>query len=381
MPRTPSDPSAKTHKDFKLPPFQLPNARTSSKKKRQDDDEEEASPTRPELLKSGFKNDSEEHEISPSRPSFKKRKMNSSPRIREGSTSGEYSDLALDHQDTYLEQTIHDASSSKQDSQWSLQHPSQKPARLDGRTTSRLQDTIPSTSKIEFIQKTAPPLPSVLSAMRGPVIAVDGDNTKAIKSLVFALKENLAGNLCSSVYVTSPNELGNDDDQNMLLSKYLSLVSHWQSFMGEMKQIVHSCTNDDGNVSVASPPPVQVMSPPPSSSFTNNPIVIMDKYILSRSNEAARKLQMSDKLTLAEHWEWCASVWRGCVGSDMTIIVKDDSTYSGYANLIEPLYSDDTGASIGVRVVAPPVGKDWEGVVVRRLAFEIGECMRSLRGM
>lgn len=103
-------------------------------------------------------------------------------------------------------------------------------------------------------------------------------------------------------------------------------------------------------------------------------IVLINRYVLSRCETAALRLD-TDGLSALEHWQWCATVWKGCVGADMTIFVV--ALPDG--GLVEELLSSKDGG----RVLFVGKGgrkKKWGGKLMRRLLFDIGELVRSLRG-
>ncbi|KAL9624949.1 MAG: hypothetical protein Q9160_000996 [Pyrenula sp. 1 TL-2023] len=70
-----------------------------------------------------------------------------------------------------------------------------------------------------------------------------------------------------------------------------------------------------------SPPP---MGPPsPSALDGKRPIALIPTYQLSTSDAAASSIPCLDTYTPNDHWQWVAALFRGCVGPDVTIVVRE----------------------------------------------------------
>ncbi|KAI9869479.1 MAG: hypothetical protein M1813_000268 [Trichoglossum hirsutum] len=131
------------------------------------------------------------------------------------------------------------------------------------------------------------------------------------------------------------------------------------------------------------PPPPPPLPPPPapdippSPSTSPHPIALINRYILSRSDQAASHVPINDRYAPIDHWQWMATLWRGCVGPDILIYVKDDCTGDEVAQLGAVEMRTDA-ATIVVRRRAG--GGGYEERALRRLRFEVGEIARGEGG-
>ena len=136
--------------------------------------------------------------------------------------------------------------------------------------------------------------------------------------------------------------------------------------------------------------------------------------MLTRSNLAATRIPINDAYAPLDHWQWAATLWRGIVGADLTIWIKDCNSGGTNSTTSMPLHTpanihgsfhsagvgptarggDDIGRGIGtgtgngggvevrddVRalIVRRDEGKDIEARVLRRLAFEVSETVRAV---
>lgn len=252
--------------------------------------------------------------------------------------------------------------------------------------TTQLSDayiikSIPVLEKIHAFSKICKSLS--LSFPRMPVVAVEGEDIEAVTELFHALakdiqkseplkvidipdvfnsqsngpEEDIGGLLIPSNVGGKGEDVDNDDAD---AAKYLEHVSDWRRRCIDIKKMV---------------------LPQPSATLTFAPnedgtpaVVLVNRYMVSRSDVAAGRLS-SEGLTPTQHWQWCATVWRGCVGADMTIVVNVVGEGVGSDEAVEV---KEGGRVVFVRKDGGRKG--WEEKVVRRLGFEVGEVVRSLRG-
>lgn len=137
--------------------------------------------------------------------------------------------------------------------------------------------------------------------------------------------------------------------------------------------------------------------------------------MLTRSNLAATRIPINDAYAPLDHWQWAATLWRGIVGADLTIWIKDCNSGGTNATAM-PLHNpanvhgnigsggvgptaragDDTGRLAGIGtgagngggvevrddvralIVRRDEGRDIEARVLRRLAFEVSETVRAV---
>lgn len=240
--------------------------------------------------------------------------------------------------------------------------------------------------KVRAIARICPPASALAYsapavAARMPLVSVDGDDVDAVAELFRALAGGLAGVVApaSVCTVDEPDDLTVLSDAYLegLLSvtglekdretddadaaRYLSHVAFWRRKSSEIRRLVRA-----GGAGDEQPPQ------PPQ-------LVLINRYILSRSEAAALRLS-TDGLTPVEHWQWCASLWRSCVGPDMTIYVQTLAEGEGGTGEAEgdAVETCGEGRLVVVRRVGGG-GKVWADQVLSRLVMEIGGLVRSLR--
>lgn len=212
-----------------------------------------------------------------------------------------------------------------------------------------------------------------------PVIAIEGDDTEMVSELFHALvKEIRKSEPADAIdepdaFAPGPQMLEEGADVDGLLggasglglglgedtnaAKYLSHVAAWRRKCIAIKKAV---LQYDGH---------------PSSLPR---VVLLNRYMVSRSNAAVQKLS-SDGLSPIQHWQWCATVWRGCLGPDMIIYVA--TVPEGSVMTEDAVEVKEGGRVVFVRKeVGESARKGWDEKIVRRLGFEVGEIVRSLRG-
>ncbi|KAI5799989.1 hypothetical protein EDC01DRAFT_612700 [Geopyxis carbonaria] len=232
---------------------------------------------------------------------------------------------------------------------------------------------MPILKKIYAIKKICPPLSSPTippfhtpAITRMPVIIVEGDDVDVVASLyrsifqeieksepVYGIDEPDDLTILSEAYLEgllSSTGLDRDKDTDDTdAARYLNHVASWRRRSMEIRRII--------------------------TAESEPRLVLINRYILSRSDAAALRLS-TDGLSPLEHWQWCATVWRSCIGADMTIYVQ---TLSENTNLgDDAIESKDEGKVLFVRKASGST--DWDSKVIRRLSFEVGEIVRNLKG-
>lgn len=267
--------------------------------------------------------------------------------------------------------------------------------------------SIPIREKINAFSKICKPLPSMSGPgfPRLPIVAIEGEDVETVTELFRALAKDIRKSeplheieepeifastvaeetadieglliptgLDSSstaalvpVSSTKGKERHGDDDDDA--ARYLCHVASWRRRCTEIKKAVTSPPGGDG----AAPVPMNFGE---DSAVDAPSVVMVNRYMVSRSDVAAARLA-ADGLTPLQHWQWCATLWKGCVGPDMTIYVN--SVPEGGVRGSEAVEVRDGGRIVFVRK-EEGVRKEWDEKIVRRLGFEVGEVVRSLRG-
>lgn len=114
------------------------------------------------------------------------------------------------------------------------------------------------------------------------------------------------------------------------------------------------------------------------------PLVLISNHVLHGSNAWASALPIEDLYSPADHWTWTATLFRGIVGADLTVYVKNvdkdkEEPISAGAHSGQMEKTVEMKDEIGAIVVKRDGGKLDHGSV-RRVAFEIGECVRIRAG-
>ncbi|KAI7362133.1 hypothetical protein KC354_g7529 [Hortaea werneckii] len=154
------------------------------------------------------------------------------------------------------------------------------------------------------------------------------------------------------------------------------------------------------------PPPTSSSSPPANKHNTNKPVILLPNFSLYTSTAFALRIPIdpNSQYSAPDHWQWAATQWRGVVGPDLTIYVRDSSS-GGSASGIGGETGGTAGSSGRGRVVGANGGVEMgeegnlfvvrrtvggggggkkggevEGSVLRRLGFEVGEWVRAFGG-
>ena len=125
--------------------------------------------------------------------------------------------------------------------------------------------------------------------------------------------------------------------------------------------------------------PTRLSSPDTDSSKASVPIAIVQRYQLTTVDVAAVSMAITDSYSPNDHWRWLASLWRGCVGPDITIVLRGPG--EGAEGSGENWDSVSTGVEVrlqGERTVVVRLGKSGEidEKALRRVGFEVEEYLR-----
>ncbi|KAI9697306.1 MAG: hypothetical protein M1836_004870 [Candelina mexicana] len=254
------------------------------------------------------------------------------------------------------------------------------------RSVEAMVMTIPYINKIKVLSRISPPLKtpgptSPPNQVRGAIIAVDGSDQRALTNIVTWLQEFLQrGNEYAVKVIDSPNipfpaksdKDRSEQDTDNNFTAYLKSITEWHTRSAD---IVKYITTDPSSTSSApqstTPPPT---SPPaPSTASPPRPIALINRYQLTLSDTAATHIAIDDAYAPIDHWQWMATLWRGIVGPDITVFVKEAS-------------AEEMNKSGGVEVrgdakaviVRLEKGKSCEEKALRRLGFEVGEWIRGV---
>lgn len=229
-------------------------------------------------------------------------------------------------------------------------------------------------NKIKVLGKIAPPLrsPSLTSpihAVRGALVAIEGDDGPVVNGLAVWLENflNRSGEVTSRVEA-SP-QTPSPDASSVTFMDYLNVVHMWHEKTKEIVEFITKPvpsaeenkeeTNGEG-----------LSSPGPS----NKPVCIIPTFQLHASDVFASRVPIQDAYSPADHWQWMATLWRGIVGPDVTIYVSDVSREELAKEKLVEVKED-------AKVVVVRKLKGSERIdesALRRVGFELSEWIRTI---
>ncbi|OQD87796.1 hypothetical protein PENANT_c005G00276 [Penicillium antarcticum] len=273
--------------------------------------------------------------------------------------------------------------------------------------------TIPYLNKIKVLAKISPPLvPSFREGFppaRGPVIAIDGQDPDLVQSALEYLDNLLKKESKYQVRVfdgpeiKAPRPTSADASQGQMgdaTVDYLNTISAWHRISDEVVGFVksvsragsveaHSISTDEESGPNVSPrtlipktadlqieSPVQssdhgsegsVVSAATASSHYSVPIALVPRYQLTTADAFACSTPIGDSYAPLDHWQWMASLWRACVGPDITVYVRECRKEEiDRMGAVEVRLQDARTV-----VLRKDKGRDIEDKVLRRMGFEI----------
>lgn len=288
--------------------------------------------------------------------------------------------------------------------------------------------------KVKVLHQIAPPTPVRRAALRGPFVAIEGDNHEAVKGLGVWLSDTLGRGDDLSVKLLEGPTMTAEGGKQKIMAQYHRLAAEWLDKSGDIidSLAIKSASPTDTVMADASAVPapqsatknreideryddsdslsskaakdqtadrdeadraasdgssrMSLESAPKSSSLSSmggsqssaKPVSIIANYSLHASNFFACHIPITshDPYSPIDHWTWTATQWRGIISPDLTIYVRDAaSNDSGKSNV--DIMAD--GNLFAVKR-AKSEGKDAmeiEPSVLRRLGFEVGEWVQA----
>jgi hypothetical protein len=258
--------------------------------------------------------------------------------------------------------------------------------------------SIAPLNKLKVLAKICPPLAppgpgSPQPATRGVVIAVDGSEHAAVKTMVSYLADFLARENEYRVRIWNSPGLDTCRDHPSL-ADYLALITHWHGISTEVVEHITTVP------SPSSPSPVSPKTaprphrpadgvlaaaddaPPPRAPL---PVAILPAYQLTLTDAAASRIPIADAYAPVDHWQWMATLWRGIVGPDITVVLRTAAA-KGPAEGGQPSPKEvQQGVEIrladarAILLTVDERGRVGDGGL-RRVGFEVGEWVRVLEG-
>ncbi|CAG8286625.1 unnamed protein product [Penicillium salamii] len=257
--------------------------------------------------------------------------------------------------------------------------------------------TIPFLNKIKVLARISPPLlPSFREGppSRGPVIAIDGQDPALVQTTITYLDNLLKKE--SKYHVRTfegpeikPRKEGQMTDGTV---DYLNIISAWHRISDDIVSFVKSVSRagsidhsdeDPANISprtslVPKAASLSIHSPAQSSECSEIsaasvsshyavPVALVPRYQLSTADAFACATPIGDSYAPLDHWQWMASLWRACVGPDITVYVRESGKEEiERMGAVEVRLQD--ARTVVLRKVA---GKDLEEKALKRMGFEI----------
>lgn len=272
--------------------------------------------------------------------------------------------------------------------------------------------TIPVVNKIKVLAKISPPLSNRCIAKnslpRGAVIAVDGQDPALVNVMLKYLGTLLTKDGKYTVRVFEGPEVRPHQNSSKVgemgdaTVDYLHVISVWHRISDEITQFILSKSGSNGTRHVDDPSsPVSPKSTIPRSSRTQIsspmaspnkgiatwsgqssashvkapdpiPIALVPRYQLTTADTFACSIPIHDSYAPLDHWQWMASLWRACIGPDVTVHIREcdreELDRHGVGNPVEVRLND--ARTLIVRRTRDSA-KNIEEKALRRVGFEI----------
>lgn len=296
-----------------------------------------------------------------------------------------------------------------------------------GQSVDEVIMSMPFEAKLAILRKIAPPKTLAKGTPRGPLIAIEGGNAEAVDRLAKWLSETLGKDSELSVKLLESPDVGLKGNRDEAMAEYHVLVAHW---LGKSKTIMNDLEYDPTGTpdtaksnkmdtsAVNTPTPasstlrevdenyddeedntstptklssnntMQIDSANPTATSspkkthiadimdvdkavakpTTKQIAILPLFSLHASNTFACRIPLIDTYAPNDHWSWNATQWRGVVGADLTIYLKDGEEKG---KMVEQSEEER------LFVVRRGQDADVDGSTLRRVGFEVGEWVRA----
>ena len=239
------------------------------------------------------------------------------------------------------------------------------------RSVEAMVMSIPLLSKLKVLSSIAPALRvpgpnSPTLAVRGALIAVEGDRVESAENCASRLETLLGIDGDFRLKTVRGPRAPEVDLNETCLKNYLDTISQWHKKSLEIKAYITSLPENEDIISGDGTNEAQLKR--------LKPVVIVSGYQLHASDEYASRIAITDAYAPTDHWQWMATLWRGIVGADLTVYVKDCSQEE--LSREKPVEIRDEAKCIIVRKSKD--SKEVDESAFRRLSFEVGEWVRLL---
>lgn len=254
---------------------------------------------------------------------------------------------------------------------------------IDRRSVGEIIMSMSFMAKVQILGRVAPPLSTGdHNKSRATIIAIEGDDPEAARNVTDWLEEFLGreGDMVVTV-VDGPKLPEAKDGNEVEFQQLLRTVAEWHDNGKQIEQLGRGdkerkdSDSSSQSGSIADSEAMEV----DSSHGSSKVVILLRTYTVTASNVFASRVPIKDAYKAADHWQWTATLWRGIVGPDMTVYVKEadraEDTGKGGVEIKEEnrimavrrfKSSEENGGVEGI-----------EAGTLRRLGFEVGEWVRS----
>ena len=301
--------------------------------------------------------------------------------------------------------------------------------------------------KIKVLNQVAPPATRSKECPRGPLIAVEGDSAEVAKEFADWLARTLNTSNDLAAHLIEGPKLAATGGKEEVMAQYHLLASEWLFKSKDILESISIPTTkqapvDDAMPDVLSPPAAQSgrqvdenyddteiesresddtevtqktdeksirsgstvpdtmdLDKEPERTSTSatsdkaqppsaKPFCVIANYSLSTSNLVACLIPLgqSDPYSPNDHWQWTATQWRGIVGPDLTIYIRDAASVESGRPQVE-IEGVEGRSDVGLFVMSRTKTESQDGgidgtlqveaSVLRRMGFEVGEWVRA----
>ncbi|TKA68581.1 hypothetical protein B0A49_11472 [Cryomyces minteri] len=324
------------------------------------------------------------------------------------------------------------------------------------RSVEAMVMSMPYIAKVKILNQIAPSLKppgptSPTTGVRGGIVAVEGDDIKAVKVLVRWLQEFFEKGGEHVLRVMDGPKVPTRGGEPATLDGYLNVLLEWHAHSKEMIEFIttpitatgsppsasasipavaeqreaetdaenagsieadketqtgidtDTASNEDAMdtddpTAASSARPKATAEPAPSSTAITTiaatananpaptspvrtttpatpltPLILLPTYALHASNSYSSHIPITDFYSPADHWQWVATLWRGIVGPDVTVYIKDCG-----AEEMEREKSVEVKEELKCVLLRKLRGKEVGETAARRVGFEVGEWVRGL---
>lgn len=258
------------------------------------------------------------------------------------------------------------------------------------RSVEAMVMSVPYPVKIKVLGKITPPLKtpghtSPANAVRGAIISVEGDDLAAVQELCRWLEEFLKKdefNVQAKMF--DPPKLPDEEKKEVTFADYLDIIKEWHGRSKEMIEYIttpvasedkaDSSAKDDSNDKEMEESDKTDKHEEKPETIQTKPVVILPTYQLHASNVYTSRIPIADAYSPTDHWQWMATLWRGTVGPDLIIYIRDAKAEELQKEKMVDLVDE-------IRCLTVRKEKGTSKVVdatLRRIGFEVGEWTRTV---